>query len=427
MPFGEIGNQIMVEISSPQASRWGFKTLLVIVFLLPFWELGGLFAHPMPNSVVVLNIHEKHYTGQMQLPLGELQTAIGLGVNDHSEKLIERLGNTLRKYLMQHIRPKSFEGKPWKVVLGDMKVIETKSQLTGDYRELVIDFEMSPPQNYDLRNFYFDYDVILHQVASHKTLVAVKQDWQQGIVSEDGSPPDSTMQQVGVIEWDIRSNTLKPFQISLQAGSNWTGFKNMISLGISHIWEGTDHILFILTLLLSVVSSPLTPRGGIMNTKLGGLGVVKIITAFTFGHSLTLLLGSVQWLNLPTQPIEILIAITIFISAFHAFRPIYSQKEVLIAGGFGLIHGLAFAETLTNLELTTKQMALSILGFNIGIELMQLVIILLVFPVLILLSKTRYYPQIRQIGAIIMMILAFAWMVKRIQEKPNFITEWIFG
>ncbi|MDZ7898658.1 MAG: hypothetical protein U5N85_11625 [Arcicella sp.] len=50
-------------------------------------------------------------------------------------------------------------------------------------------------------------------------------------------------------------------------------------------------------------------------------------------------------------------------------------------------------------------------------------IILLVFPVLILLSKTRYYPQIRQIGAIIMMILAFAWMVERIQEEPNFITE----
>ncbi|MDZ7898660.1 MAG: hypothetical protein U5N85_11635 [Arcicella sp.] len=135
----------------------------------------------MPNSVVVLNTHEKYYTGQIQLPLGELQTAIGLGVNDHSDRLIERLGDTLRKYLLQHIRPKSFEGKPWNVTLGKMKLIETKSQLSGDYKELVIDFEMSPPQNYDLRNFYFDYDVILHQVASHKTLIAVKQDWQQGI------------------------------------------------------------------------------------------------------------------------------------------------------------------------------------------------------------------------------------------------------
>jgi hypothetical protein len=70
-------------------------------------------------------------------------------------------------------------------------------------------------------------------------------------------------------------------------------------------------------------------------------------------------------------------------------------------------------------------MFLSILGFNIGIELMQLFIILLVFPILILLNKTRYYTQIRQIGAIIMMIFAFAWMIERIQDKPNFITELI--
>jgi HupE / UreJ protein len=406
------------------------KIFLLILFLSG--KSISVYAHPMPNSVVVLNIHEKHYSGQIQLPLSELQTAIGMSVNDKSERLIERLGDSLRLYFMQHIRPKSFEGKLWTVTLGNMKVIETKSQLTGNYKELVIDFEMSPPQNYDLRNFYFDYDVILHQVASHKTLIAVKQDWQQGIVSED----DSTMQQVGVIEWDIRSNTLKPFQISLQAGSNWAGFKNMVSLGISHIWEGIDHILFILTLLLPAMLLAEKKRWTALSwtafswTEFIGIksslkNLLKIVTAFTIGHSLTLFLGSVQWLNLPTQPIEILIAITIFISAFHAFRPIYPKKEVLIAGGFGLIHGLAFAETLTNLELNTKQMFLSILGFNIGIELMQLMIILLVFPILILLSKTRYYPQIRQIGAIIMMILAFAWMVERIQEKSNFITEWI--
>lgn len=411
-------------------SQMNFKKIFYILIVLsPLWGFGSyISAHPMPNSVVILNIHENYYSGQIQLPLSELQTAIGMGVNDNSERFIERLGDTLRSYFMQHIRPKSFEGKPWKVILGGMKIIETKSPLTGNYQELVIDFEMSPPQNYDLRNFYFDYDVILRQVASHKVLVAVKQDWQQGIVRED-----STMQQVGVIAWDIPTNTLSPFQISLQAGSNWQGFKNMVSLGISHIWSGIDHILFILTLLLAAM--PSNPRRG--NKKLGeekicpfgavrrfgGWAVFKIITAFTIGHSLTLLLGSVHWINLPTKPIEIFIAITILISAFHACRPIYPKKEVLIACGFGLVHGLAFAETLTNLELSTKQMALSIFGFNVGIELMQIIIILLAFLVLILLRKTRFYTQIRQIGAIIMMILAFAWMIERIQEKPNFITE----
>ncbi len=133
--------------------------------------------------MVVLNIHEKHISGEIMLPLSELQSAIGMRVNDSSSRLVERLGDSLRMYLKQHIRPKSFEGKPWMVKLGEMKVIESIDKLAGEYKELVVEFEMTPPQNYDLRNFNFDYDVILHQVASHKALVHVKQDWEQGFVT----------------------------------------------------------------------------------------------------------------------------------------------------------------------------------------------------------------------------------------------------
>ena len=375
----------------------------------------------MPNSVVLLNIRQDKIEGEIQLPLGELQSAIGLGVNDNTINLVNRLGEKIRAYLLQHIHPISFDNKPWTVNIGNMHVVEMSNKLTGDYKELIVNFSMQPPQYADLRNFYLNYDIIVHQVVTHKILLSIKQDWQQGIIRED-----STLQEVGVIELDIPTGKIKPFQVSLQAGSNWQGFKNMVSLGISHIWGGTDHILFILTLLLPAMLLAKKKRWTeFVGTKNSLLNLLKIITAFTIGHSLTLLLGSMQWINLPTKPIEILIAITIFISAFHAFGPIYPKKEIFIAGSFGLIHGMTFAETLTNLQLSTKQMALSILGFNIGIELMQLAIILLTFPILVLLSKTRYYLQIRQIGAIIMMILAFAWMMERIQEKPNFITEWI--
>ena len=435
----------MVEISSPAAPKGGFEELAnilptlsfftqtkfrmnfkkpfyVFIILFPIWATplwGGGFvsAHPMPNSIVSLKVHENYISGEIQLPLGELQSAIGLAVNDNPVKLIERLGDTLQTYLLKHIRPKSFEGKLWAVKLGTMKLIETKSRLTGDYKELVVDFTMTPPLNCDLLNFYFDYDVILHEVASHKILISIKQYWQQGIVSED-----SLLHQVGVIELDIPTGKIPIFQMSLQQGSLWRGFKSMVYLGISHIKEGIDHVLFILTLLLAI---PL-PSIRLKNFCFGGWRtVLKITTAFTIGHSLTLLLGTVKWLNFPTKPIEILIAVTILISAFHAFRPLYPKKEIFVAGGFGLIHGLAFAETLTNLQLTTQQMVLSILGFNVGIELMQIFIILLVFPLLILLYKTRYYTLIRQTGAIFIMILALAWIAERIQEKPNCITELI--
>ncbi|MEA5460501.1 HupE/UreJ family protein [Arcicella sp. LKC2W] len=393
-----------------------------LIFILSILTLGrNSFSHPMPNTLVVLNIHEKHISGEIQLPLSELQSAIGMAVNDNSERLIERLGDSLTLYLQKHIRPKTFDGKLWKVLIGNMKVVETTNELSGDYKELIVEFSMTPPPFYDLRNFYFNYDVVLHQVASHKILVSIKQDWQQGIISED-----STYQEVGVISLDVPTGKVFPFQISLQQGSVWNGFKNMVTLGIKHIADGTDHILFLLTLLLPAMLLVEDKKWGkFSGNKSSLINLLKIVTAFTIGHSLTLVLGTIQWLNFPSKPIEILIAITILISAFHAYKPIYPKKEILIAGGFGLIHGLAFAETLTNLQLSVKQLVISILGFNIGIELMQLFIILLVFPILILLSKTPYYQRIRQIGAIIMMILALAWMIERFQDKANFITQLI--
>lgn len=386
------------------------KIIFFIFALLTFTGANKASAHPMPNSMVVLKVHEKHISGEVMLPLSELQSAIRMQVNEKSERLVERLGDTLKIYLAEHIRPKSLEGKPWQVKIGEMKVVETTDQIVGVYKELIVFFEMTPPKNYDLRNFYFDYDVILHRVASHKTLIQIKQDWQQGFVRED-----TTMMQLGVIEWDVVNGKLNPFQVSLNQGSTWQGFKNMVSLGISHIKEGTDHILFVITLLLPAMLLVENKRWGkFAGTKESLKNLLKVVTAFTVGHSLTLILGTIEWLNFPVQPIEILIAITILISSFHAFRPIYPKKELLIAGGFGLIHGLAFSETLKNLELSTRQMVLSILGFNIGIELMQLVIVLIAFPILLLISKTRYYPVFRQIGAVFMMIMALFWLYERL-------------
>ena len=378
-------------------------------------------AHPMPNSMVLLKIHEKNISGEIQLPLGELQSAIGMGVDDHSERLLERLGDSLRIYLKQHIRPKSFEDKLWTVELGAMKVVETKSKLTGDYKELVVAFTMTPPPNADLRNFNFDYDVILHQVASHQILINIKQDWQQGIMADD-----STMQQIGVIAIDIPTGKIPVFQVSLQQGSGWMGFKSMVSLGINHIKEGTDHLLFLLTLLLPatlLVENKRWARFAGVKTSL--VKLLKIVTAFTIGHSLTLIIGSFQLINFPSQPIEILIAISIFISAIHAYKPLFEGKEIFIAGGFGLIHGLAFADKITHLELNFQQKIISIFGFNVGIELMQLFVVLLTMPFLILLSQTKSYSIFRKVGSILVAISALAWMVERVSGDSNFITQLI--
>lgn len=394
--------------------------LLVLLFQLVAFEM--LNAHPMPNSMVVLKIHEKNIAGEIQIPLSELQSAIGMGVNDHSEYLVERLGDTLRRYLLTHIRPKTFDGKPWTVALGKMRVHEIKSQLSGVYKELVVDFSMNPPSSYDLRNFYFDYDAVLHQVASHRILVSIKQDWKQGIVAED-----SSLNEIGVIELDVPTNTIKPFQVSLAQGSTWRGFKSMVVLGMNHIKEGLDHLLFLLVLLLPALQVVKDKKWtGFVETKKGAFNVLKIVTAFTIGHSITLLLGAIGWIHLPSQPIEILIGVSILVSAIHAIKPFFAGKEMYIAAGFGLVHGLAFASTLADLSLAPTDFALSILGFNVGIEVFQLFLILVLLPVLILVSKrTSYYAYLRMAGACMAMVASLAWILERVTTQPNAVTTLI--
>ena len=372
------------------------------------------WAHPMPNSVVLLTVHAHHISAELQIPLSELQAAIGMSVNDSSSRLVERLGQQLRAYLVKHIRPKTTGGKPWRVTIGTLQVHETQNTINGVYRELTAQVDLTPPPGAEVRQLIFDYDAVLHQVVTHKILISVSQDWAAGKIAEE------TPSEVGVIELDIVNNRILPLQINLQPGNIWKGFVSMVRLGIQHIAEGTDHLLFLLVLLLPATLLFTRKRW----TEFGGIRyslsrLLWIVTAFTAGHSITLMLGAFGWIKLPGQPVEILIALSIFISAIHAMRPLFPGRETWIAAGFGLIHGLAFASTLANLSLDAGRMALSILGFNVGIELMQLLIVMVTIPWLILLSRTPVYRIVRLTGAILAAMAAIAWTVERVTGHAN--------
>ena len=373
-------------------------------------------AHPMPNSVVLLDIKADRVDAELQLPLSELELAFGHDVNHNSDGLIQRLSPQLKAYLLQHIHPVSPDGMLWIVTVKNMLVQPVQDSPSGPYKELTVHLILTPPANGSTRKFTFNYDVIIHQVVSHYSLVSVRQDWDNGL-SQDHP------YQVGVIRLDVRSNRILPLEINIQEGNLWRGFTSMVTLGTRHIAEGTDHLLFLLTLLLPALLLVAGKGWG----KAGGVRyslvrILKIVTAFTIGHSITLLIGASGWLHFPGQPIEVLIAISIFVSAVHALKPIFPGKEMYIAAGFGLIHGMAFAATLVNLNLDTGRMALSILGFNIGIELMQLFVIGVTIPWLIILSRTAAYSIVRITGAVFAGIAALAWIAERLLHKANFVT-----
>jgi hypothetical protein len=140
-------------------------------------------------------------------------------------------------------------------------------------------------------------------------------------------------------------------------------------LGIEHIWGGIDHLMFVFGLLLLVG---------------GGSRLLWTITAFTVGHSITLAVVTLGLLTYPVALIEFTIALSIFVLALELARKdtaknnqgLFSRYPWLVAGGFGLLHGMGFAAALAEIGLPQNNIPLALLFFNIGIEIGQIVFVL---------------------------------------------------
>lgn len=394
----------------PMKKRWllFLRTTLLLVFA-PF----ASFAHPAPNTLIFLDLSPRLVTMEVQMPVPELELAFGHNISKKPEAIVEQYGPQLKEYLLAHIHAYVNKDRPWTVAVTGLNMAKGQyADSNVPYYEVNASVTLTPQPGDDTRNFYLDYDAIMHRVINHAALVSIRNDWETGN-AESG-------EEAQAIGWNLRDNVVPPLHVSLEKGSWWKGFTSMMNLGIRHIAEGTDHLMFLLVLLLP---APLLVAGkkwgGFGGTRYSVFRLLKIVTAFTIGHSITLLLGATGWLRVPGQPVEILIAFSIFVSAIHAARPLFPGKEMFIAAGFGLIHGMAFASTLANLNLDAGPMALSILGFNLGIELMQLFVITITVPWLIVLSKKSIYTYVRITGAVFAAVAALAWMLQRYLQKSN--------
>ncbi|CAL9641998.1 hypothetical protein SUDANB145_06358 [Streptomyces sp. enrichment culture] len=374
-------------------------------------------AHPMPHSVVTLDVHEESVTAELALPVAEFATASGIAVDDSttSAQLSARAAS-VRRYLTAHLHPATDAGAPWDVTVGAVALGRAEQTATGVYRELTVRATLTPPPGGDPRRFVLDYDAVVHQVVTHTVLVSVRQDWAAGRVSEAG---EGSAAQVGVISTDTRTMTVAPLTVDLDDGSAWRGTWAMFRLGAQHILEGTDHLLFLLILLLP---APLRATGrrwtGLADTRTALVRIARTTLAFTVGHSVALAASAFGRLDIPAQPVEAFIALSILIGAVHAARPLFPGREAVVAGVFGLGHGLAFSLTLAEMHLSTRQLVLSLAGFNLGIEGMQLVLVLLALPGLMCLTRLPGHSAVRVTCALLTAALALGWLADRL-GLPN--------
>ena len=398
-----------------QAQKAKSSSIIVkwAVLLVCTFGYGRAVAHSLPNSKAQLIINGRYVLIQFRTPLEILEVASKRQIN----LLSPYSADSLKQYFLRHISVSDSLHSKWVTTVGKFSIQGTTDPIIGKYTEIITEIFLEPDNRASLRNFTLYCDIVIHQIINQSILFSVEQDWQNGVTQNNS-------RQIGVISWDLPTGKIFPLKIQSDQGSWFKGFKSMLALGMQHIKEGTDHLLFLIALLLPAMLLTNGKKWG----KFGGIKyslakLLKIVTAFTIGHSITLLIGALGWLKLPSQPIEIMIAVSILVSAIHAVRPVFPGKEIYIAAGFGLVHGLAFASVLSNLNLGALEMATSILGFNIGIELMQLFVILCTIPWLIVLSQNSYYRWIRIAGAVAAMIASIAWIAERVTNHSNMIAK----
>jgi len=188
--------------------------------------------------------------------------------------------------------------------------------------------------------------------------------------------------------------------------------------GTWHIWIGYDHILFLLSLLLPAVLVRRANKWEPAPTLRGSMTeTLKVVTAFTLAHSITLSLAALQVISLPSRLVESVIAASVVLAALNNLRGTVDKRRWVMAFAFGLIHGFGFASVLADLGLPQGALVLALVGFNLGVELGQLAIVAVFLPLAFWLRATRFYRVgVLTGGSVVVAMLATWWFLQRAFE-----------
>lgn len=178
-----------------------------------------------------------------------------------------------------------------------------------------------------------------------------------------------------------------------------SGAYSFLVLGIHHILGGYDHLLFLFSLLLARQTFK---------------QYAAMITAFTVAHSLTLTLTVLGWIDVPVALVEPAIALSICYVALDNIFRFSVNRRWLVTFLFGLVHGMGFADVLKEMNLPGKELALDLISFNVGIELVQLAIVVVLIPLLTLLNRYRFAGRVLATGSGAALLLGGFWLAERI-------------
>ena len=368
------------------------SAIIVILIVTYLFSIINAHAHKLGESYLVFTDIEDHQIrGKILVTYNDLDKVLELDKNRDGKVTDEEFlpkFEMIRAYLFSRI-----------------KLSSGQEEYTLNYQR----YEVVKLQMAHFVNFFFtvdnlkekpeeltiEYSLFFDSIPKHRGFLHFGDDEKPTLIFT----PKRNIQQVSLTTSSSRLSVLFSF----------------VKHGIWHIWIGIDHILFLLALvLISVVKRENKRWAPVLSFRPAFINIVKIVTVFTVAHSITLSLAALQLVKLSPRLVESVIAASVIVVGVNNIVPFFSDRIWWIIFGFGLFHGFGFANVLGDLGLQQGSLILALLGFNVGVELGQIAIICVSFPLCFLLRRTKYYPKIvLNVGSAMIAVVALKWFVER--------------
>ncbi|MGF1598329.1 MAG: HupE/UreJ family protein [Acidimicrobiales bacterium] len=363
-------------------------------------------AHTGEQSYLYIDVAESGLGGRIEVPISDLNTVLGLELAGDDNDVMTGVDAELERihrYLGDHFTVGA-GGETWPVTFAGAELFFSDLPEADD-NYVYFSFTVDPGDRPVPRQLEIRFDPFFDEIDGRDGLLLIANDWGGGVI-------DNGNEILTTYDDGARSQTID------LGDTSWVKtFTASGKLGINHIQTGPDHILFVLVLLLPSVLV-FTSRWQPTPTFGSSLWrVLKIVTMFTVAHSITFTLAGLDILPLPSPRIvESIIAISIAAAALHNIHPLAANKEWAISFAFGLFHGMGFASLVSGLDVSRNTQLLSLLGRNVGIEIGQAIVVLLLFPALFLLRRTVYYRGFFVVASILLAAVSVGWMIERVLE-----------